>query len=68
MDNIYGFGERAHEFKLSEGLYTIWSQDQGEQSYGHHPIGIHKTIFKNLWLGFVFLNSNAQDVKITKKK
>ena len=76
-DNIYGFGERTHEFKLNEGLYTIWPQDPlgtkydngvgGKQSYGHHPIGIHKTIYENLWLGFVFLNSNAQDVKITKK-
>ena len=76
-DNIYGFGERTHEFKLNEGLYTIWTQEPlgtkydngvgGGQSYGHHPVGIHKTIFENLWLGFVFLNSNAQDVKITKK-
>ena len=76
-DDIYGFGERTHEFKLNEGLYTIWPKEPsgtkyddgrgGVNSYGHHPIAIHKTIYENLWLGFVFLNSNAQDVKISKK-
>ena len=75
-DNIYGFGERVHEFKLGEGLYTIWPQDTlgtrydkgigGENLYGHQPIAIHKTKYKNLWLGFVFLNTNDQDVLISK--
>ena len=40
----------------------------GTQGYGHYPIGIHKTKYKNYWLGFVFLNTNAQDVKISKIK
>ena len=75
-DNIYGFGERVHEFKLGQGLYTIWSQDAGGAKYdegigggnlyGHQPIAIHKTKYKNLWVGFVFLNTNNQDVLISK--
>ena len=75
-DDIFGFGERIHSFKLNEGLYTIWPIDQtniyddgkgGKNLYGHQPIALHKTIFKDIWLGFVFLNSNAQDVQIYKK-
>ena len=75
-ENIYGFGERTHDFKLNEGLYTIWPKDPsgtkydvgvgGGNQYSHQPIGLHKTKYKNLWLGFVFLNTNAQDVKINK--
>ena len=73
-NNIYGFGERTHDFKLDNKLYTIWPYDCGgtEYDYGtggmnqysHQPIGLHKTKYKNLWLGFVFLNTNAQDVII----
>ena len=73
-DNIYGFGERTHDFKLNQGLYTIWPNDcggtrydhgqGGMNQYSHQPIGIHKTKYENLWLGFVFLNTNAQDVAI----
>ena len=75
-DNIYGFGERIHNFKLTKGTYTIWPTNQkiknddvkeGQKSYGHQPIGLHKTRFKNVWLGFVFFNSNAQDIQIYKK-
>ena len=75
-DNIYGFGERIHKFKLDEGIYTIWPTDQeniyddgkgGKNLYGHQPIGLHKTKYKDLWLGFVFLNTNAQDLRIHKK-
>ena len=75
-DNIYGFGERVHDFKLGEGLYTIWPQDPsgtrydngigGGNLYGHQPVAIHKTRYSNLWLGFVFLNTNDQDVQISK--
>jgi alpha-glucosidase (family GH31 glycosyl hydrolase) len=73
-DEIYGFGERTHDFKLDEGIYTMWPYDcggtkyddgkGGMNQYSHQPIGLHKTIFKNLWIGFVFLNTNAQDVVI----
>ena len=76
-DDIFGFGERIHNFKLKEGLYTIWPKDQennydngegGYNLYGHQPIALHKTKYKDIWLGFVFLNSNAQDVLISKKE
>jgi alpha-glucosidase (family GH31 glycosyl hydrolase) len=73
--NIYGFGERTHDFLLNEGTYTIWSNDcrgtkyddglGGMNQYGHLPIGLHKTKYPNLWLGFVFLNTNAQDLVIS---
>ena len=74
-DDIYGFGERIHDFKLEEGVYTIWPIDQknfvddgkgGKNLYGHQPIGLHRTKYKEIWMGFVFLNSNAQDVQIHK--
>lgn len=77
-DNIYGFGERTHDFKLNEGIYTIWPYDCGGtkyddglgglNQYSHQPIGLHKTKFENLWLGFVFINTNAQDVLIRSDK
>ena len=72
-DDIFGFGERTHEFKLNEGIYTIWTQDigtiyddgkGGRNLYSHMPIGLHKTKYNNLWVGIVFLNTNAQDVQI----
>ena len=77
-DNIYGFGERTHDFKLNEGIYTIWPHDcggtkyddgkGGMNQYSHQPIGLHKTKYENLWVGFVFLNTNAQDVIINSDK
>ena len=77
-ENIYGFGERTHDFKLNKGIYTIWPHDcggtkydygdGGNNQYSHQPIGLHKTKFKNLWLGFVFLNTNAQDVIISNEE
>ena len=76
-DEIYGFGERIHNFKLNEGIYTIWSIDRsnyydkgkgGQNLYGHQPIGLHKTKYKDIWLGFVFLNTNAQDIEIKNKE
>ena len=75
-DDIFGFGERIHNFKLKEGIYTIWPVSQknyyddgkgGKNLYGHQPIALHKTKFKDIWLGFVFLNSNPQDIQIYKK-
>ena len=59
-DNIFGFGQGKHDFKINNGLYTI-------SKINHFPIAIHKTYYENIWLGFVFLNSNAQDVKVYKK-
>ncbi len=73
-DDIYGFGERTHDFKLDEGIYTMWPFDSsgtryddgkgGMNQYSHQPIGLHKTKLSNIWVGFVFLNTNAQDVEI----
>ena len=73
-DNIYGFGERTHDFKLDNQLYTIWPHDCGGtkydngfgamNQYSHQPIGLHKTKYQYLWVGLVFLNTNAQDVII----
>ena len=72
--DIYGFGERGHELKLNEGIYTIWPNDTGgiqedlgeggRNGYSHQPIGLHRTNIENIWLGFIFLNSNSQDVVI----
>ena len=49
-NDIYGFGERSHEFKLGDGVYTIWPNDTGgikydhqkggKNGYGHQPIGL----------------------------
>lgn len=76
-DNIYGFGERGHELKLNEGIFTIWPNDTGgiqedpgtggRNGYSHQPVALHKTNNEDIWMGFVFLNSNSQDVVIKKK-
>ena len=70
---IYGFGERNYDFNLDIGKYTTWPndttvtyRDQGTGGYnlmGHQPIGLHRT--KNgKYLGFIFMNINAQDLII----
>ena len=73
-NDIYGFGEHYHNLKLEDGIYTIWPNDTGgikeddrkggNNLMGHQPIGIHKTKYKNIFLGFVFINSNMQDLII----
>ena len=73
-NNIYGFGERYHKLKLEDGIYTIWPNDTGGiqkddregrfNLMGHQPIGLHKTKYENIFLGFVFVNSNMQDIII----
>ena len=32
-DDIYGFGERYHELKLGEGIWTLWPNDTGGIHY-----------------------------------
>ena len=70
---IYGFGERNFDFNLDVGKYTTWPndttvtyKDKGTGGYnlmGHQPIGLHRT--KNgKYLGFAFMNINAQDLII----
>ena len=76
-NDIYGFGERGHELKLNDGIYTIWPNDTGgirddlgiggKNGYSHQPVGLHRTKIENIWLGFAFLNSNNQDVVINSK-
>ena len=76
-NDIYGFGERGHELKLTDGVYTIWPNDTGgiredlgiggKNGYSHQPVGLHKTRIENVWMGFIFLNSNNQDVVISSK-
>ena len=76
-NDIYGFGERGHELKLNDGVYTIWPNDTGgiqddlgiggKNGYSHQPVGLHRTNIENIWIGFVFLNSNNQDVVINSK-
>jgi alpha-glucosidase (family GH31 glycosyl hydrolase) len=70
---IYGFGERNFDFNLEIGKYTTWPndttvtyKDQGTGGYnlmGHQPIGLHRTK-KGKYLGFIFMNINAQDLVI----
>ena len=76
-NDIYGFGERGHELKMNDGIYTIWPNDTGgirddlgiggKNGYSHQPVGLHRTKIENIWLGFAFLNSNNQDVVINSK-
>ena len=70
---IYGFGERNFDFNLEIGKYTIWPndttetyKDKGTGGYnlmGHQPIGLHRTK-QGKYLGFIFMNINAQDLII----
>ena len=72
-NDIYGFGERAHELKLGDGKFTMAPNDTtgirddlgdgGWNGYGIHPLGIHKTI-KRAFVGLLFNNLNTQDLFI----
>ena len=75
-DLIFGYGERAHKFKLNEGIYTTWLNDTtvgttlddekgGRNLYGHQPFLLNRD--KNgHFLGLLFINSNAQDLIVSK--
>ena len=72
-NDVYGFGERAHELNLGDGKFTMWPndtgglhEDQGNGGYnamGIHPLGFHKTA-KSSFIGLLFNNINAQDLVI----
>jgi len=73
-DHIFGYGERAHEFKLSPGMYTIWLNDTGtpyddgkggKNLYGHHPFILNR-VSDGTFFGLLFVNTNAQDLIISK--
>ena len=67
--NIFGFGERMHEFKASEGTYTIW----GAELYSGYDdltgrkglAGVHPFVLvqsgknKDRFTGIFFRNANA---------
>ncbi|XP_004363327.2 alpha-glucosidase [Capsaspora owczarzaki ATCC 30864] len=72
--NIYGLGERVHQFRLDPTgkTYTIFARDQGtpyddglapgKNLYGSHPFYLEMR--NGLAHGVFNLNSNAQDVVI----
>ena len=75
-NDIYGFGERYHNFKLGDGLFTSWPNDTGgihrdlgnggHNLMGIHPLGLHKTS-NGKFIGVYFNNINAQDIFIQSK-
>lgn len=75
-NEIFGYGERHSNFKLHQGVYTIWPRDEAnsfddglgaKNSYGHQPFFLHKSASNN-FIGVAFLNSNAQDLYIKYNK
>ena len=73
-DQIFGYGERVHNFKLSPGMYTIWLKDLatpnddglgGKGLYGHHPFILNR-VNDGSFIGILFVNTNAQDLIISK--
>jgi len=78
-NDIFGYGERTHDFKLEKGVYTIWPNDTGagtidddrkggKNLYGHQPFIMLRNPYspskKNSYIGVLFFNSNAQDLEI----
>ena len=78
-NDIFGYGERSHDFKLEKGIYTMWPNDTGAGSidddtlggknlYGSQPFIMvrnpNSQSKKNSYIGILFLNSNAQDLEI----
>lgn len=65
---VYGFGDRIHEFRLSEGAFTMWSSGQ-KGTYddgrgrgglsGVHPFLLIQTKNPRIYIGLFFRNSNA---------
>ena len=64
-NDIYGYGERDHQFKLGDGIFTLYPNDTGGVHYddgeggsnlmGHQPIGLHRTK-GGLFIGEIFMN------------
>ncbi len=74
-NEIFGYGERSTDFRLKSGVYTIWPRDTpnsfddgkgAKNSYGHQPFFMNRNK-KNSYVGFAFLNSNAQDLVVKEK-
>jgi len=75
--NIYGFGERIHEFALKEGVWNMWAHGQpspyddgtGRKGvYGVHPFMLIQGKRKGDFFGLYFRNSNAQTLIINHNK
>jgi alpha-glucosidase (family GH31 glycosyl hydrolase) len=66
--NIYGLGERVHNFRLdpTDKTYVLWNKDafnvDFKNLYGSHPFHIEKR--KEKAHGVFLFNSNAMDVTI----
>lgn len=66
--NLYGLGDRVHEFKLNPGAYSMWSSGQ-EPKYdngqgrgglsGVHPFLMVETKKARRYIGIYFRNSAA---------
>ena len=65
---VYGFGDRVHEFRLSEGAFTMWSSGQhGTYDDGRgrgglsgvHPFLLVQTKNPRIYIGLFFRNANA---------
>jgi alpha-glucosidase (family GH31 glycosyl hydrolase) len=83
-DDIFGLGERVNpSFELCDGdyrecVYTSYNKDVetpldegnksgGKNGYGHQPFYMVK-LKNGLFAGVLFLNSNAQDTVISRKR
>jgi len=72
--NLFGFGERIHEFGLKEGAWNMWAHGQPNPyddgtgrkgGYGVHPFILIQGKRKDDFFGLYFRNSNAQTPIIT---
>jgi alpha-glucosidase (family GH31 glycosyl hydrolase) len=73
-DHLFGLGERAHNFFLDDGIYTMWAYDnpaeydelkkESNQGYGVHPVYFARRPNGN-YFGVFNLNSNAQRVTLS---
>jgi alpha-glucosidase (family GH31 glycosyl hydrolase) len=74
--NIFGLGERVTDFKIKNGVYTIWAKgvpdpiDDGtppaKQTYGNYPFYL-ATDASGRAHGVYLFNSNAMDVFVNDK-
>ena len=69
-EHVFGFGERLSKFKLEEGAWTMWPQDNekvevdagsgDKQLEGMHPFCLIKAQSTDEYLGMYFRSTNAQ--------
>ena len=68
---IYGLGQRFASFQMNEGVYTIWNQDNPENTenpflnaYGSHPVYLAREESLNYHILFL-RNINAMQITLT---